>query len=290
MSHELPRSIRTVYDELDCSETGQFTRAEVDTLVRALQGRGNALTIAAVWSAARALVFPQVPPDSIEACARALRALRDEFASKSHAVSPTGIEPLLQSSPTSDLWALRQTEARRCLGHALLFCIDRSPARFQQVIQSLTFAQGIEFEEPPKSQAAWIGWLDDVVSRSDGFSVESILELTARAVRGTIESLPAWFQWEGTGDEAQRLHVWIADGRTRKLQRTAMSLEPLKLVGRELRVTVAPIPDLVRDPMRIEYLFEHWVHRRFLNGLYYGRYEQIQYHCAATGERWQARA
>jgi hypothetical protein len=289
MSRELVRKIESAYGEVDSSATGQMPRASIEQLGRALSGAGDVERVIALWSAARALAFPQIATRWVEGAVRALHAARSAIETGIR-VRPAEVDALLAPDAPGKPWDERQLEARRCLGHALSFCVDPSPLRFASTIESMGVAQRDASLTPQKAKQTWTGWLDDVVSRADRFTLADLIALADRTIRGTVELLPAWYRWEGAANDKHHLEVWTEDPRTRKLVMPVMRLEALKLDGAVLTVTVMASPDMVRDPLRIEYLVEDVVHRRFLGGLYDGRYERIDYRCLATGEAWQVPA
>ncbi len=137
-------------------------------------------------------------------------------------------------------------------------------------------AQRSQLGRPARAKQAWVGWLDDVATRSDRFTVGTILELLDRALRGTLDALPDAVEWEGTADDSGELSVWATDPSTRRLLRTVMRAKPLELAGDTLRATILDEAGLVRDPLRIESFIEHVIHRCFLGDMYAGRYRQIE--------------
>jgi hypothetical protein len=293
MSPDLSRVIRSTYDDIDDSETGRPTVAIAERLFGALQGHGDTARVTAVWSAARALIVPQVAAESIEPCVRGIQALRAATAPnapRQRSGLPEPIDALFRPDLPGEPKDARCIAVRACLGNALAFCINPTAARFVQVVEALVAAQGDEFAKPPQEKQRWIGWLDDVVSRSYRYGLGTILELTERTVRGTLRVFRPGFGWEGTADDSHRLHVWTVDRPTRHLLQNVMTIEPVELRARALAVTVLPEPDYIRDPLRIEYLVEDAILRRFLGGMYDGRYDLIEYKCLATGEQWQAPA
>lgn len=290
MSHELIRVLRSVYDDIDSSETGQPTRAMICAIWPSLQKYPEARYVTALWSAVRALVFPQVALEAIEPCAKAINAVRTILANGVASPMPVEVEAILQQ-PQPGITSIReQAEAQLCLGHALAFCVDSAPERFLHVINTLVSAQRSQFANPTRSKQAWIGWLDDVVSRSDRFHIETILGLVERTLHGTLNMVPASFEWEGVADDSGKLEVWAEDPKTRRLLIPVMTAEPLLVMERTLKATILDETHLVCDQLRIEYFVEHIIHRRFLGGMYEGHYDHIEFRCLGSGENWQAPA
>src|SRR5262245_22367718 len=91
MSHELVRAIRSVYDDVDGSETRQPSRAKVATLWSLLQQPAEARYIVALWSAARCLVYPQIDLASRVLAAQAIAATR------AHLEAPAAVPLPLQA-------------------------------------------------------------------------------------------------------------------------------------------------------------------------------------------------
>ena len=290
MSHELVRALRSVYDDVACSSTGQPDRRTVASLWTLLGQRPQQLQVLALWSAARALILPQVAPAAIDPGLRAIAALRAVWAAPPvpQSAIPADISALLAGAPatTDD----RQLQAQRCLGHALAFALQPTSAGLMAVIDAMVSAQRSEFAHSARAREAWIGWLDDVASRCDRFAPAALLDLLERTLRGTITTLPVAFRWEGTGDDKGLLHVWAADLQTRRLVSNVMTIDPPVLKGRVLQVSVHDAPHLVRDPLRIEYFVEHFIHRVFLGEPHAGQFDRIDYHAQGTGEAWSAPA
>jgi hypothetical protein len=289
MSHELVRALRAVYDDIDGSDTGQPSRAAIATIPTSLQSRPDVLKVIALWSAARALVLPQVEPRAVDPCTRGVAAIRQHSPAAGHVI-PSDVDALLQPAPVQAPTGEPYRQAQICLGRALAYSVAPEPARFMQVIDALIVAQRSEFARPRRAKQAWIGWLDDVAARSDRFTVPQILQLLERALRGTLDNLPPELEWEGTANDKGELTVWAKDPRTDRLLTAVMRAEPLKLMGRTLVVTVLVEPRRVSDPLRIEYFAEQVIHRRFLGEMYAGQYDVIEYRCLGTGEIWQAPA
>ena len=291
MSLKLVRALRAAYDDVDGSETGRPSRAAVGSIATALYGQPEILKVAVLWSAARAIISPQVLPGAVVGGLQAIGVVQKDGAAGPLRSTPAEAAALL--APVVTVQASNEevhVQAQACLGHAIAFCFAPEPARFMLVMDALVGAQRSEFARPARAKQAWIGWLDDVATRSDRFTVAMVLELLERALRGTLDALPAAFEWEGTADESGQLSVWAVDPSTRRLLRTVMRAKPLELAGDTLRTTILDEPGLVRDLLRIEYFIEHVIHRRFLGDMYAGRYRQIEYRCLGTGETWQAPA
>lgn len=232
MSHELVRALRPAYDDIDGGDTGQPGRAAIGTIWSSLQNHPDARHVTALWSAARALVFPQVGPDAVERCGQAIDAARGGLIRGVASILPPAVDALLQKAHAPGTSDPRQVDAQQCLGHALAFCVQPTPSRFMQVIDAMVVAQHSEFLHPARSKQAWIGWLDDVVSRSDRFSTATMLDLLERTLRGTLDMLPVSFEWEGVADSAGKLEVWVKDPKTRSLLMAVMATEPLRLAAR----------------------------------------------------------
>lgn len=290
MSHELVRALRAVYDDVEGSATGQPARQAIASLWTLLGQRAQQLQVLALWSAARALILPQIAAGAIDPGLRAITALRAAAAAAPgpQAQVPADIAALLAgSTATTDD---RQLQAQRCLGHALAFLLQPTPAGLMAVIDAMVSAQRSEFAHSARAHQAWIGWLDDVASRCDRFTPAALLDLLERTLRGTLTTMPVAFRWEGTGDDKGLLHVWAADLQTRRLVSSVMTIDPPVRTGRLLQVTVHDAPHLVRDPLRIEYFVEHTLHRVFLGEPHAGQFDRIDYHCLGTGEAWSAPA
>jgi hypothetical protein len=235
-------------------------------------------------------VFPQVTPGAVDRCARAIDAVRHLGLGAAGATSsiPAQVEALLDQPGLAQPGGNRQVEAERCLGHALAFGADPVPERFVRAMDAKVAAQHREFAHRARARQAWIGWLDDVVNRSDRFGVDAMLAHVERTLRGTLDVLPAPYEWEGTADDAGRLEIWTTDPRSRRLVTLVMVTEPLRVEARTLLVCVLDERRLVRDPLRIEYFVEHMLHRRFLGAMHAGEYDRVEYRCPGTSESWCA--
>lgn len=291
MSLEVARALRRAYDDIDGAETGQPSRAVIESIPSALHKHPSAATVALLWSAARALVLPQIALDAVEPCSHAIVATRRCVVAGATSSTPAEVVALLQhASPPGQGADPAQVQAQHCLAHALAFCLTSDPASFMRAMDAFVAAQHSQFARPARAKQAWIGWLDDVVSRSDRFTPDAILELLDRTVRGTLATLPPGFEWEGTADRDGQLGVWIMNPKTRKLVSVVMAVEPLEVKKRTLLVTVLAEPNLASDPLRIEYFVEHMIHRVFLGAMYADQYDVIDYRHLGTGETWQAPA
>ena len=287
MSHELVRALRPVYDDIDSAESGLPSRALSGEVWRSLQPRGQALFITALGTAARALIYPQVAPGAVERCVKAIEATRPLLGAK-HAGLPAEVDALLHPAQSATLSNPEQLQAQHCLGHALAFCLTSASARFTPLIDAFAVSQRAEYTSAVRAKHCWIGWLDDVVSRSDRFDVPALLDLLEQTARGTLSGIPGAFRWEGAAEGAGKLEVWTEEPKSRRLLQSVMACEPLQVQQRKLIARIAPQPAGVGDILRIEYFVEHVIHRRFLNAAHYGTYDQIDYLCPGNGQSWVA--
>jgi hypothetical protein len=282
-------SIRSVYNDILASETGKLSEENIDLIYKALVNREKSLCIIALWSAARALVFPQIPVKSVEQCVLAIRTIF-EITERSHdANARKSVETIINSGSVDNLDS-QQEKALLCFTNALRFLITRDFTDFLCTIEVLASSQIKMLDAPRKARLYWIGWLDDVVCRNGRFSIITMLELVERTLLGTIGHVPTFALWEAAGDDKGRFDVWAMDAKTRRLIQPVMMIDPIVLKDETLFVRVLDQPSVVKDPLRIEYLFEHWIHRLFLAEAYLGRYKNIEYYCQSTAETWRAPA
>ncbi|HTQ05183.1 MAG TPA: hypothetical protein VMI54_15070 [Polyangiaceae bacterium] len=294
MSRQLERLARACYGSVLSSERGEVARDELEALGRALSQVEGALAVAAVWSAARAVVFPQLEP---EAVARARASIAEILAPAAPPARAHGAhEPALSGSagveaPGVTSMAARRASAARSVASAL--CCFRTPnaALFADTVGHLADAQRDAAAPASRAKAQWLGWLDDVITRSDRCEPRRMVALLGRAVDGSLANLrPSRFFWEGVASERGPLEVWTADAATRRLVSNVLAFDQVKLAGDVLSVIVAERPDFVRDELRIEYLFEQEIHRAFLGASYAGRYRRIEFAFADGSGGWTLEA
>lgn len=286
----LSRLVREIYDSIDNSDMGKLTDADIDMLYLIFQDIGESLQIIVLLSAAQALIFPQINTESVDSSTQAIKALKKMLLTKEKEVTLTNFHNLIESREVLDRFGSRQVEARRCLGHALSFCLEPSQLQFRKVIKSLDIAQREELEHPNISRQRWINWLDRIVTRSDRFDLNTVLGLVEQTTRGTLDLPITPYAWEGAGcaDEPYCLDVWIENPVNCELVVPVLVFLPITIKERNLIATVTGDLNLVRDRLRIEYFFEDVIHNKFLGGMYEGRYDSIRYQ--GVGERWSVLA
>jgi hypothetical protein len=268
-------------------------RDELEQLGQVLAGVGTALPVVAAWSAARVAIYPQL---ELSVVSQASAAAMEATAWLGSSTPPKdadipAIQALAKYDPTQapDPIAARRASAARCVHAALRCSIEPTPERFADTLGYLADAQREELYPLKRWYQLWVGWLDDVVTRGDRFDPKRILRLLAQTIDGTIATLvPKRFFWTAASDEAGVFYVCTRDPLQKKTVMDVLTFRDVKLVGRTLSVVVGARPDLVRDPLRIEYMFEHEVHRHLTSSFYMGQYSQIEYAFEDGSLRWTA--
>jgi hypothetical protein len=294
----LERLVRPFYAPVVPADTvppnvRELRRDELERLGEVLAGEAEVLPVVAAWSAARAAIYPQLELSVVrQASAAAMEAtawLGSSTPPKDSDIP--AIQVLAQYDPAKalDVMAARRASAARCLHAALRCCIEPTPERFADTIGHLADAQRDDQYPPSRWYELWVGWLDDVVTRGDRFDSKRILRLLAQTIDGTIGALvPKRFFWDGACDEDEVFSVWTRDALKKELVMMVVTFREVKLVGRTLSVVVGTRPDLVRDQLRIEYMFEHEIHRYYTRSMYMGMYSQIEYAFEDGSLRWTA--
>ncbi len=276
------QAIRTAQAEIDAAENGIPPPAAIAALHAA--GDPRVMRVIAVLSACRAIVYPQLPP---EGSGLGAAALRDLLARLDGGTAPMAqAEALLLKARGLPREAGAQQEALRCLGHAVGYLVSPSAQGLVTLLGALLAAQRDERPKPRATRQQMTGWMDEVVGRAPHIELGAALALAAGALEGAVPGLAEPYYFEAAGDDAHDIRVYAADARTRALTRPVMRIAEPRLAGRELQVRVKAEPRDAHDRFRIGYLFEHSVHRMFLDGCWAARCDSIAYACEATGEAW----
>jgi len=292
MANALDRLARPYYGAVQSAPSGELRRDELEQLGAALATAG-VLPVVAAWSAARAAIYPQLELEAVaEARAAAVEATV-WLGSKTPPKDPDipAIQALMKYDPDNapDAMAARRAKAARCIHAGLRCAIEPTAERFADTIGYLADAQRDEKYPKVRWSEMWVGWLDDVVTRGDRFDAKQALHLLAQTIEGPIRGLvPKRFFWDGAGDEDNVFSVWTRNALTQDSVMMVVEFRDMKIVGRTLSVIVGAKPYLVRDPLRIEYMFEHEILRYFLRSTYMGRYTQIDYQLEDGSLRWTA--
>ena len=295
MARELEQAARNAYGVVSNTRRGTLARSDLEALGARLAPLGSALPVAAAWSAARAVIFPQLELNLVKLARTACEEVRLHLAADP---APPPEQPLLvleafakqASAAGSDPMAPRRASAALAVAHALSCCVTPSPKLFADTAEQLALAQEDPAYPNNRAQELWTGWLDDVITRSDRFSVIQILELLTSTIDGTLPGLlPSRFTWEGTGNEEGGFEVWTEDPRSHKLVMPVVTFSQFEPKGGTLFVRIANKPGLVKDGLRLEYFAEHEVHRYFLASPYAGKFTVIDYQFEDGSPGWQAR-
>lgn len=283
MERELERAARLTYGAVANTPRGALARPDFERLGTALAPLGSALPVAAAWSAARAVIFPQLELNLVPIARAAVEEVQAHLAATPPlpAGSPLPVlEAFAKQAPAAaeDAMAPRRLNAALAVARALSCCASPEPTLFADTIEHLAAAQDDPAYPGNRAQDRWTGWLDDVITRSDRFSIGQILELLKQTIAGTIPALlPNRFFWEGTGNEDGGFEVWTEDPRSHKLVMPVVTFSRFEPEAGTLYVRVASKPGLVRDRLRLEYFAEHEVQRYFLADAYSGDYTVIDY-------------
>ena len=292
MLREIERALRGVYGNVSWAPTGSPTEEDRDEIFAVLTRSPEWLPVVALWSASRAIVFPQLPAEALPSARRDMEA----SASMLSGGEAKGSEPFLRHLASSDgaetEWSARRHAAHRALLAALDLCRGPTPPVWRTLLSALEFAQLGGDASVDDRREWWIAWLDDVVMRCDRTNVATMHGLVERCLAGTLDELVEPYCWEGVeqGDPPYHVQVWTADPRTHHVRKPYLDFETFEFRSRKLEVVISRRPDVITDPLRIEYLVEMGVLRRYLFGRYEGRYDLIDYHCLATDERWTVEA
>jgi len=280
-------AIQRVYSEIEAADTGV---PPADAL-RALHDAGDpkVLSIIALFSACRSAVYPQLPSEGVIVGEAAIAAMLARLAGATSGLMPE-VDALIGRARGTATGGDPTADALRCLGEAVAYVVSPSTLGFVAVVQAMIASQSRDKRQPRAMQTQMAGWMDDVIGRAALFTLHDALTLAAQTLAGSLRSLPRPFYLEATGDDAGDLLVWVADPNTRRLLLPVLRVAEPRLLGRDLQVRVRAEPDRIRDRFRIGYLFEHYIHRMFLDGCWAMRCDTISYTCVATGDRWQVPA
>jgi len=293
MSRELERLVRFAYASVEYAERGELTRQELERLGTALQGAGDCLRVAALWTAARAAMLPQLQDASLATATVAVQAVTETLGPPAADVfaATNAIAALRSLLPQSaqDPMVARRASAAGCVASALDCALYPSPALFADVVQRWALATRDPADSATVEQARWTAWLDDIVTRANRFSVLEALALFEKTLQGTIRGLlPNRYVWEGVADVNWNLEVWSKDPTTNKLVMRVLKFASVNLVKDVVHVVIASDPKVITDRLRVEHLFEHEVHRQMMNATYEGKYQAIDYAFAHGTDHWQA--
>jgi hypothetical protein len=282
--------VRAYYGDVRGREHGELKGSELEQLGTLLAAVANALPVAAVWSAARAVIFPQLEPalwaTAKSAIDEVLAGLRANGAVRAEDVPSLRVLEALDPRSIEDAMASRRASAARSVAAALRCAIAPSPAAFAATILHLADAQRDPAYPEGRARWRWLGWLDDVITRSDRFALGEILELLAEAVAGSLPKLPHRFIWEAAGLEDGSFDVWTVDPTTRRSVKSMLGFAEPKLVADVLSVVVKTGPGCAVDQLRVEYFFEHEVNRLLTDSFYTDRYRCIEFELDDGTRRW----